>query len=207
MTAGPPRPAIPYLWRVIPLPVPHSSAIIIAVGRILVIGYPGAGKSTFATELGKLTGLPVIHLDREFWQPGWVQKPKDLWREHTRLLADRDEWIMDGSYDHTLDIRLQRADKVIFLDYSRYLCLWRVIKRVMTNHGTVRSDMADGCPEKIDLAFLKFVWNYRRDRYPIVHKHLNDHYATGELIVLKNPAETRAYLSSLRLHPQANDPA
>lgn len=186
------------MLRSLPLCLWLSIAIIIAVGRILVIGYPGAGKSTLAVELGQITGLPVIHLDREFWQPGWVQRPKDQWREHTRLLADRDEWIMDGSYDHTLDIRLQRADKVIFLDYSRCLCLWRVLKRVVTNYGKVRSNMADCCPERLDLGFLKFVWNYRRDRYPILHERLRNYFADGELIVLKSPAQTASFLSEMK---------
>ena len=100
--------------------------------RVLVIGHPGAGKSTLAARLGELTGLPVIHLDKEFWREGWVQMPRSEWKGKTERLVQGDEWIIDGSYDHTLEIRLARADTVIFLDFSRYLCLWRVCKRVAT---------------------------------------------------------------------------
>ncbi len=165
------------------------------VRRILVIGHPGAGKSTLASNLGMKTGLPVIHLDKEFWRRGWVQIPKNEWRQRTEILVNRDEWIIDGSYDRTLDIRLLRADTVIFLDFSRYLCLWRVSKRIVTNFGEVRPDMADGCPERIDLGFLKFVWNYRRDRYPIVSECLKTHYADGTIVVLKNPTDAIQFLN------------
>ena len=163
--------------------------------RILVIGHPGAGKSIFTSKLGMKTGLPVIHLDQVFWRPGWVQTPKNEWRQQTEMLVDRDEWIIDGSYDRTLDIRLMRADTVIFLDYPRFLCMWRVVKRIAGSFGKVRPDMADGCPEKIDLGFLRFVWNYRRDRYPIVLKCLQTHYANGDLIVFKHPANAMQFLN------------
>lgn len=141
--------------------------------------------------------MPVIHLDKEFWQPGWGQIPKDEWRHRTEVLVGRDEWIIDGSYDRTLDIRLLRADTVIFLDYPRHLCVWRVLKRIASSFGKVRSDMAEGCPEKIDLTFLRFVWNYRRDRYPIVRECLQNHYANGHLFVFKHPAYAAQFLADV----------
>ncbi|MDH4158233.1 MAG: hypothetical protein OEW00_13255 [candidate division Zixibacteria bacterium] len=113
------------------------------------------------------------------------------------MMVSRDKWVMDGTYDRTLDIRLPRADAVIFLDYSRYLCLWRVLKRVVTNFGEVRPDMAVGCPERIDLGFLRWVWNYRRDRYPIISECLQTYYANGNVAVLKNPADAVQFLDKV----------
>jgi adenylate kinase family enzyme len=167
------------------------------VKRVLVIGHPGSGKSTFALDLSKKTGLPVIHLDKEFWQSGWKPTQKDKWRQRVENMAGSEVWIMDGTYDRTLDIRLLRADTVIFLDYSRFLCLWRVIKRIITNFGRVRSNMADGCPERIDLDFLIFAWRYRRDRYPKVNEMLQNFFVGGKLIVLRGPADAARLLSQI----------
>jgi len=115
-------------------------------------------------------------------------------------MADRDEWIMDGSYDGTLDIRLPRADTVIFLDYSRWLCMFRVLRRILSSFGRVRPDLAEGCPEQIDVEFIRFVWNYRRDRYPIIYARLQDYFADGELVVLRRPADAAEFLKRLRLN-------
>ena len=166
--------------------------------RILVIGSPGAGKSTFAARLGNILDLPVIHLDKEFWQPGWVETPRDIWRERVRKLVEPGTWIIDGTYDRTLDIRLRRADTVLFLDYPRYLCIWRIAKRVLTTFGRVRFNMATGCREKLDLGFFKWTWNYRRDHYPRIHDCLKEHFAEGNLIILKNPAMSNRFLNELR---------
>ncbi len=123
--------------------------------------------------------------------------PVEEWRPRVQELVNRDKWIMDGSFDGTLDIRLPRADTVIVLDFSRYRCLWRVCKRVAASFGRVRPDMAEGCPERIDLEFLRFVWNYRRDRYPIVTECLQTYYADGRTVVLKTPAAVTHFLSEL----------
>ncbi len=166
--------------------------------RVLVIGSSGAGKSTFSAELGRIIKLPVIHLDKEFWRPGWVMTDRDEWREKVGELVAGDEWIVDGSYDQSLDIRLPRADTVIFLDYPRYLCLWRIFKRVATSMGHVRFDMAKGCPEQADVSFIKWVWNYRRDHYPRIHENLEKYFNKGDLIVLRNPAEAQRFIAKLK---------
>src|SRR5262245_42711291 len=94
--------------------------------RVLVIGISGAGKSTFARELAQRSGLPLIHLDREFWQPGWKITPEPEWRSKVAALAAREAWIMDGGYSASLDLRLPRADTVIWFDYPRARCLRRI---------------------------------------------------------------------------------
>ncbi|MCK5133485.1 MAG: hypothetical protein KAR40_15200 [Candidatus Sabulitectum sp.] len=90
--------------------------------RILVLGSGGAGKTTFAKQLAEKTGLPVIHLDSHFWNSGWVETPRDQWIPMVIELSERPEWIMDGNYSGTIDIRMKYADTVIFLDYGRFTC-------------------------------------------------------------------------------------
>ena len=84
--------------------------------RVLVTGMAGSGKSTFSRSLAAKTGLPVIHLDLHFWKPGWVAPSEREWREKQRGLLAGDAWIADGNYHETLDLRLERADTVVFLD-------------------------------------------------------------------------------------------
>jgi adenylate kinase family enzyme len=89
----------------------------------------GAGKSTFSRALSAKTGLPVIHLDIHFWKPGWVPTPEDEWRDKQRELLAGREWIVDGNYHATLDLRIERADTVVFLDTPWWICAQRAFAR------------------------------------------------------------------------------
>lgn len=130
--------------------------------RVMIIGCGGAGKSTLARQLGEVTGLPVVHLDKLFWKSGWVESSKAEIDEKIRQAAACPRWIMDGNYNRTLEQRLERADTVIYLDFPRMVCLWGVFKRLLTNLGKVRPDMPEGCPEKVDLEFLRWIWNFNK---------------------------------------------
>ncbi len=97
--------------------------------RVAIIGSCGAGKTTLAKSLGERLDLPVIHLDAHYWQPGWQATDADEWQKIQQKLVKGDRWIIDGNYGSTMDIRLTAADTIVWLDFSRYLCLWRVFKR------------------------------------------------------------------------------
>ena len=97
--------------------------------RVVVTGLAGSGKSTFALALAAKTGLPVIHLDLYFWKPGWVAPSENEWREKQRCVLAGDAWIADGNYHETLDLRLERADTVVFLDLPWWLCSGRALLR------------------------------------------------------------------------------
>ncbi len=169
------------------------------MNRVLILGSGGAGKSVLARRLGALTGLPVIHLDREHWRPGWVEPPKDEWVDAVCELVARPQWIMDGNFGGTMELRLAAADTVIFLDLPRWLCLWRVLRRVAMHAGRTRPDMASECDEKFDPEFLRWVWDYpNRSRATVIDKI--NRYATGRRIhVLRSPAEVEGFLERLKL--------
>jgi adenylate kinase family enzyme len=135
---------------------PHSDA---HPRRWLILGSGGAGKSTFARRLGQLLGLPVIHLDLHYWNPGWVETEKAAWAEKVTKLASQDAWVMDGNYSGTLDIRLPRAETVILLDPPPWRCVWRIYKRRYFSND--RPDIPKDCPDRIDLLFLWWVASYR----------------------------------------------
>jgi len=149
--------------------------------RIMVLGSSASGKSTLARRLGELTGINVVHLDRVFWKPGWVETPGD---EMDRLImeaANGDSWIIDGNYSRTLDYRLERASAVIFIDFNRYICIFRALKRWVRHRGQTRCDMGEGCSEKIDLPFLSWIWNYpKRSRIEILDK-INSYRANNSI--------------------------
>lgn len=164
--------------------------------RILIVGNSGAGKSTMARALSEKTGLPVVHLDRLFWRENWQHIAREEFDALLRQELEKHQWIIDGNYDRTVSMRLAYCDTVIYLDYPRWQCLLGVVKRVITSYGKVRPDMADGCPERFDWEFMKYVWNYNRDnRDKLFHKL--DNLENGKVILLKNRKEGKAFLRNL----------
>ncbi|WP_096435025.1 topology modulation protein [Alteribacter populi] len=126
--------------------------------RIMVLGTSaGAGKSTFAKKLGKITGLDVCHLDRLFWKPGWVKASLEEFTAYQKEVMEKEAWIIEGNYSNTYDIRAEKADTIIYLEVPLTTCLFRVVKRWITNIGKTRDDMGPGCKEKLDWPFIKFI--------------------------------------------------
>ncbi|AJO78336.1 AAA family ATPase [Pseudomonas sp. MRSN 12121] len=136
--------------------------------RIVILGNAGSGKSTLARALGERLNLPVVHLDRLFWEPGWVEPDAEQFRTRVRAAISSPAWICEGNYARrTFDLRLPRADLVIWLDTPRLTCFTRVILRSLMNRP--RPDLPAGCREKLDrkfLTFLDFVWTFDRGYRP-----------------------------------------
>lgn len=128
----------------------------------MVVGCPGAGKSWLAARVAEATGLPLVRLDKEFWHPGWLPTPHDVWLVHVAKLAASETWVMDGNYAGTLEIRLPRADLIIYLDLPRWQCMLSLFRRTFAYLGQTRPSMADGCPERFDLGFIKHAWQCRK---------------------------------------------
>ena len=164
--------------------------------RIIIIGCGGAGKSTLARRLGEKLGLPVVHLDKLFWRPGWVQVSQEEFDALLRVELAKERWIMDGNFNRTIPERVERCDTIIYLDFNRFTCLWGVVKRLLTNIGKVRPDMGEGCPEKVDLEFLKWIWNFNKNKRESYYRILNE-AEHAETIVLKNRRMVKKFLKSL----------
>ncbi|HEX9962862.1 MAG TPA: DNA topology modulation protein [Pyrinomonadaceae bacterium] len=166
--------------------------------KILVIGSSGAGKSTFSRRLSEKTGLEVIHLDRLYWKPNWVETTdKTEWKAVVEKALAGDVWIIDGSYSGTLPMRLEKCDTVIFLDMPRALCVYRLLKRLALHRPGARPDMADGCDEKFDWEFIKFIkwtWNYPARSKPKVEALLKSCENEKKIIRLKSKREIENFL-------------
>ena len=164
--------------------------------RIVIIGCGGAGKSTLARQLGKKTGLPVVHLDSIFWLPGWVEMERD---EFDRRVLDemaKEKWIIDGNYNRTMPQRLQHCDTIVYLDFPRMVCLYRIFKRLLTNLGKTRPDMGAGCKERIDWEFICWVWNYNKTKRERNYRLIGE-TTHAKAFILKSPREVRKFLESL----------
>jgi len=167
--------------------------------RIMVIGCCGAGKSTLSKKLHQLLHLPLIHLDRYYWKPNWVETPNEEWDSIVTNLAAKNTWIIDGNYGRTMDIRIKRADTIIYLDFKTITCFYRVCYRAIKNYGKTRSDMTEGCPERLDLGFLHYVatYNLLRRKSQLSKVHMVSQEKT--CIILKNDKEVEQFLASLIL--------
>ena len=164
--------------------------------RIMIIGCGGAGKSTLARQLGDKTRLPVIHLDKIFWRPGWEHISREEFDRlhHEALMGEK--WIMDGNFDRTMAERIRYCDTVIYLDFSRVACLMGVAKRILTTYGQARPDMGEGCPERIDWEFLRWVWNFNKNMREKNYRLLNETDGI-EKIVLKNRCAVKRFLKQI----------
>jgi adenylate kinase family enzyme len=154
--------------------------------RVLILGPGGSGKSTLAARLGEITGLPVIELDKVFWQPGLLPTPRNQWVELQQRLVEEDRWIMDGDLGphDAVEVRLRAADTIILLDFSLVRCAWRSLRR-----SRERAD------------FWLWLLRYRRQSRPILIEAIHTHATHADLHVLRDPPAIRRFLARM---PRSN---
>lgn len=166
--------------------------------RIMIIGSAGSGKSFLSRELGKILKIPVFHLDKEHWLPGWTIPDKEDWRNRQKEMISHSEWIIDGNYQGSLDLRIPQADLIIFLNFSKYLCLFRAIKRNIQYIDKKREDMAEGCPERLSFSFLKWIWDFPKNELVQTNRMLREHKALGKTMIFNSPDELSLWLKNIK---------
>lgn len=156
--------------------------------RVMIIGCPGSGKSTFARALAEKTGLPLYYLDMMYWNPDRTTKPKEEFRADLREKVKLPEWIIDGNYGSTLEVRMEACDTVIFLDFPAEVCLAGIEER----RGKPRADMP-WIETEPDLEFIEFIKKYNEESRPKVIELL-EKYKKKNIIVFKSRAEADEFL-------------
>ena len=150
--------------------------------RMVVIGRGASGKSTLAVQLGQITGLPVIELDKVFWRAGLMAIPRDQWGKVQESLVKQDHWILDGDlgpYD-AIEVRLRAADTIVFLDFSLVRCAWQAIRR---------------SGERLD--FWLWLLRYRRQSRPFLLQAIRDYASQATFHLLRNPQAVRRFLADV----------
>ncbi len=163
--------------------------------KVIILGSPGAGKSTFSFALAEKTGFPLYHLDKMFWREGWVSIEKEEFDTELMQILQRDEWIIDGNYGRTIPMRLEKCDTVFYLDYPRLVCFFGVIRRVLGSLGKTRPDMAEGCPERFNREFLKHVWTFRKKKRAKILALLDA--SNAQIHIFRSRKEAKRYLDDM----------
>ena len=159
--------------------------------KILIIGCPGGGKSSFARELHKRTSLPLCHLDMLFWNADKTTVTREILCERVREVLSGDEWIIDGNYSATLPMRLEACDTVFFLDMPTELCLRGVEKR----RGQVRPDMPWIETEE-DPEFTEYIKGFRETKRDMLLELIRS-YPNRKLTIFQSHKEVDDYLTRL----------
>ena len=165
--------------------------------KIILIGSGGAGKSTLARQLGAALQIEVIHLDALFWKPNWTPVQREKQVEIQKELVNKEEWIIDGNYGGTIDIRLQAADTIIFLDIPRTICVYRAFKRMIQYRNKTRPDMGKDCNERLDINFLKWIWQYPKTKRPDIVKKLEGLSTEKQIIILQTPKQIQQFIENI----------
>ncbi|SDY60732.1 hypothetical protein SAMN05661080_04026 [Modestobacter sp. DSM 44400] len=158
---------------------PTPPNLLVSAQRVVVLGRGGAGKTTAAVQLGRVTGLPVLELDQSFWSAGLTPMPLSAWAETQHDLAAGSRWIMDGDlgpYD-VLAPRLGRADTVLILDFGLFRCAWRALRRSR---------------ERADFWWWLLTWRWRSR--PAVLCAVATHAPEADVYVVRTPRHLRHLL-------------
>jgi adenylate kinase family enzyme len=170
--------------------------------RIMVLGVSsGVGKSTFAQQLGEKLGIDVYHLDRFYWEPGWKEATMEDFRSRQEEVVGKASWIIEGNYSNTYDIRATEADTIIYLELPLRVCLFRVMKRRWEYRGDkTRPDIGEGCEEKLDWDFIKFIITTYRKRKKKMQVRFRNFQKVGQekkVIQLKSQRDIHRFLEEL----------
>lgn len=161
--------------------------------KIIVIGCPGSGKSTLSKKLHKIMQIPLYHLDLMFWNSDKTNVGREVLVEKTKAIFKNDSWIIDGNYGSTMELRMQKCDTVIFLDYDVNVCLQGIKNR----QGKFRSDMPWISSNEDETEFIEFIKNYNADSRPKV-LGLLEKYKEKNIVILKNRLQADELLAKIK---------
>ncbi len=162
------------------------------MNRVIVIGCPGSGKSTFSRRLHEITQIPLFHLDLMFWNADKTTVERPIFLDRLQKVMDQDRWIIDGNYSTTMKMRMEACDTIFFLDYDVDLCLGGIRDR----RGKPRGDMPWIESGEEDRDFLSFVRNFHIENRPIIMELL-ENFRQKTIVVFHNREECHRWLSGL----------
>lgn len=167
--------------------------------KLAVLGYSGSGKSTLAQRLGERLCLPVLHLDTVFWLPGWKERDRGECAGLVRQFMEQDSWLIEGVYSKFhFDARMEQADQIILVTLPRVNCFFRALRRYFLYRGKSRPDMTEGCPEKFDWEFAKWlIWKGRtRERRQLLENTVRRY--PEKVVILRSQRDIDRFLEGVQ---------
>ena len=160
--------------------------------KVIVIGCPGSGKSTFSVALQKITNIPLCHLDMLYWNADRTTVEKEVFLERLLKTLENDKWIIDGNYASTMELRMECCDTVIFLDYPLDVCLNGIRER----KGKPRGDMPWIESDEDDAEFIEFIKNFNSQSRPKVIELLK-RYSHKDIYIFSNRIQAEEFLNKI----------
>lgn len=162
------------------------------MNKVIVIGCPGAGKTTFADKLNKITGLPLYHLDAIWHKPDKTHIPREEFDKRIWDIFSADKWIIDGNYKRTIETRLKQCDTVFLFDLPVEICLQGASERI----GKGRYDLP-WIETELDLEFRRFIEDFPDDTLPYIYELLDKYKEGRQVVIFRSREEADEYLNSL----------
>lgn len=161
--------------------------------KAIVIGCPGSGKTTFAEKLHKHTGLPLYYLDAIWHKPDKTHISREKFDERIKEIFSENEWIIDGNYKRTIEIRLQQCDTVFLFDLPTEVCLQGASERI----GKERYDLP-WLEKEFDPEFKQFIIDFPKDTLPYIYKLLEKYKSEKQVVIFKSREEADGYISKMK---------
>ena len=162
----------------------------------MIFGRPGSGKSTFAQKLYNKTGIKLYHLDRYFYIKNWVERDTSEFLQIQQSIVQQDRWIIDGNSTKSLEMRYARADFVLYFNYPRWICLYRLCKRRFFKNPTIQDRAAD-CPEILRWKLVHYAWTFEQ-RVDSQIKTLQKQYPHVKFMEVQNHHQLKAIWSNIK---------
>jgi adenylate kinase family enzyme len=165
--------------------------------RVIVIGSPGAEKGALARAIAERLKIPCLELERLYWRPGWRKPTAEEWRAQVTELADREQWVMEGTFPSTLDIRVARADWLVFVDAPMPVCFIRKLKEMIRARRDRKAEAAPGCPPRIDTRLLRFIWTFPTSIGPRINTIIARERRNRTIFILRSKREQEDFLAKV----------
>lgn len=161
--------------------------------RFAIIGPPGSGKSTFATKLGQALNIPVHHLDRNMFESDGRKKDRQELLAMEQAMVREESWVVEGCSLSTLATRFERADAVLYFNFSRLLCIYRIIKRTLFFDDQLAET---GCAREVNFRLIQYIWNFNGSKKHLIENLKNQHPLV-EFQEIKTSEEAAEYLKRI----------
>ena len=162
------------------------------MSKIIVIGCPGAGKSVFSQKLSNITNLPLYHIDMLYHKKDGTHISKEELENKLRYIFKKDDWIIDGNYQRTLEMRIKECDTIFLLDFATEVCIEGAKSRI----GKKRDDLP-WIEEKLDENFEQCIINFKNEKLPQIYELLNKYKEKHNVIVFKSRKESDNYIDCM----------